>query len=145
MAVERNPARPADAPCREIPAVKHTGALARQSFAHCAIRTMSWSLRHGLRLCSLSSINLRGARTAEDFQLTRLKHISCHKRDDFSIIENTEIRAFKISFAPKHPDKKFHLIANERVTSNPTPWHESCLDSDEIGKITRSNTQKETL
>jgi hypothetical protein len=88
---------------------------------------------------------LRGARTAEDFQLTRLKHIAGHKRDDFSIIGNTEIRAFKISFAPKHPDKEFHLIANERVTSNPTFWHESCLDSDEIGKFAKSKTEKGTM
>src|ERR1035441_5423915 len=49
-------------------------------------------------------------RTAEDFQLTRLKHISGQKCDEFSMTENTEIRAFKNSFAPKNPDKSFIVL-----------------------------------
>jgi hypothetical protein len=71
---------------------------------------MPWSLRQGLRLSSPSSISLRGVRTAEGFQLTRLKHISGQKCDEFSMIENTEIRAFKNSFAPKNPDKSFIIL-----------------------------------
>ena len=71
---------------------------------------MPRSLRQGLRLCSPSSVSLRGAKTAEDFQLTRLKHISGHKCDGFSIIDTTEIRMFKIPTRLIIPTKSIILL-----------------------------------
>jgi len=57
-----------------------------------------------------SVTELARARTAEDFQLTRLKHISGNKSDGFSIIDITEVRTFKIPTRPKVPKKSIILL-----------------------------------